>query len=422
LEDEMEKKHILIIGDVDSVKEYMDFFSNQYSIITSEYEYNLIPSSIKYAANAVYQIKTPNHFDATCFEKNIGQIIKDVSSIIERFGKIDGVVATHEHTVLPAAIIRSHYDIKGVKEEEARSLRDKSIMKSKIHEHGIATPHFVHLDQDIYKENIEDFIGRFNKIVIKPVDQGGSDGILITNNIKNAINHTAKLLKDSNKVLLEEYVDYPIMHIDGIAYNGEVSFLSVSRYIGTCYDFVNNRKSLGLLIINNQLVYQKAKEYVEGCLSALNIGTLVFHLEVFSKDLESYLFLEMAGRYLGAGGSKLLKEVFNFDIVQASYYLDCNTPHQTKSKSCNEITPTAMLLVPAPVRRSILIRGISGMNNLPRNITGSDITGPGTTAEYSSIDAFKPIARFFISDENIFEIEKTIHQIESEIKFNYEEV
>lgn len=416
--------HILIIGDVDSVKDYMDFSKNNYSIITSEYEYNFMPSSIKYAANVIYTVKTPEYFDATCFENSMEQILLYVAKIVERFGEINSVVATHEHTVLPAAIIRTYYNIDGLQESQARSLRDKNIMKSKIRNYGIFTPNFTYLKEDSYESKIKEFLKEFSKVVLKPADQAGSNGIFITSNVKDAIKHAEKLLKESKKVSLEQYIDLPVMHFDGVAYDGEVIFLSVIKKIGNCYNFVHNRMSLASIIINDKQVYDRAKEYVEKCLSALNIKSLIFHLEVFVKDIKDYIFLEIAGRYPGAGITNLIKRVFDFDLVKASYDLDCHLPIEVgyRESEINNITPTAMLLIPSPVKKSILVRGISGMDHLPDNIIGSEFYGPGTLVTYSSIDAFKPLARIYISDSNVTNIESTISQITSQINFRYEEV
>src|SRR5690606_20146024 len=109
------KKHVLIIGEINKLLDYMNFMENNYSIITTKYEYDTVSSVTKYAANVVYYIETPNYFDANCFENKIEQILIYVKKIIKDFGDIDSVVSTSEPTVLPAAIIRTKYGIKGLK-------------------------------------------------------------------------------------------------------------------------------------------------------------------------------------------------------------------------------------------------------------------------------------------------------------------
>lgn len=420
----MNKKHILILGDVDSVKEYMDFFENQYSIITSAYEFGLMPSSIKYAANAIYKIETPSYFDATCFERNIEEILKCVDKIIEHFGGIDCVVSTHEHTVLPAAIIRTHYNIHGLKEDQARFLRDKNDMKLKISSKGILTPQFIYLEKNSYVNVINNFIEQYHKVVLKPIDQAGSNDILVTENLEIAIKHVERLFKESKKVLLEQYIDLPVMNFDGVAYNGEIQFLSVSQKVGNCYNYVQNRESIATILLNKKEVYTKAKHYVEKCLSSLDIKSLVFHLEVFTSDMDNYVFLEIAGRYPGSGITNLIEKVFKIDLVKISYDLDCQIPINPlqDDRIFNDIKPTAMLLLPSPVKKTILIRGVSGIKQLPKNIIGSEIQSPGNLVRYSSIDAFQSLARIYISDENLLDIENTINEIKSKIKFEYEEV
>lgn len=143
------------------------------------------------------------------------------------------------------------------------------------------------------------------------------------------------------------------MNFDGVAYNGEIQFLSVSQKIGNCYDYVQNRESIATILLNEKEIYTKAKHYVEKCLSALGIKSLVFHLEVFTSDMDNYVFLEIAGRYPGSGITNLIEKVFKIDLVKISYDLDCQIPINPlqDDQIFNDIKPTAMLLLPSPIKK-----------------------------------------------------------------------
>ena len=417
----MSKQHILILGDVDSLKEYLDFFENSYSIITSTYESEFMPYAIKFAAKAIYTIDTPSHFDATCFENNTDLILQYAAKIQEEVGKIDRVICTHEHTVLPAASVRSYLNLPGLKEDKAVLLRNKNEMKKKVKEFGLRIPQYVSLEEDTYEETIDDLLNKFNKIVLKPADQAGSSDILITNDKAQANQHAKKLLKTTKAASIEEFVEAPLMHFDGVIQEGDLRFLSVAKYIGNCYDFVHNRKSISTLLVNDPELYRAAKTYVEDCLQALDIKSLVFHLEVFCTGPNEFTFLEIAGRYPGAGTTDYIKKYRGYDLVQASYDIDCLIEVETR-ESLNLESNYAMVLIPSTVSKTIKITGIQGLDKLPFNVVGSEFSGPGTIVEYSSIDAFKPIMRMFISDTSEAEVMKSVHEVVNTIKFDYKEV
>lgn len=419
----MSKRHILIIGDVDSVKDYLDFAEQDVSMIVSEFEYNFMPSAIRHAAKAIRKVRTPAHFDATCLEQNRELILEYAVEIAEQVGRVDRVICTHEHTVLPAAMIRTRLCVPGLQEEQARALRNKNLMKEQISAHGIHTPKYARLEERALEEDIRAFLNEFGKIVIKPANQAASHGILVTDDAAEAVTHGRKLLQETGEVSLEQYMDLPVMHFDGMARDGRVEFLSVSKKWGNCYDYVNARRSMATVILNDPDLYRKARAYVETCLAALGIEQLVFHLELFVNEQGDFVFLEIAGRYPGAGISKLIRDVFGFHLAEAAYRLDCGLPVAVPDSESllSKAKPTAMLLLPSPVKKSLVLRGISGLDRLPSNVVGSEFTGPGTRVEYSSIDAFRALARFYIADDSLERIENSVREIQAEVGFLYEE-
>ncbi|UHA72102.1 ATP-grasp domain-containing protein [Paenibacillus sp. 481] len=420
----MRKRHILILGDVHSVSAYMDFFENEYSIITSEYEYRSMAAAIKYAVNVAYKLATPDVFDASCFEHRMDEVLAYAAQIVEQFGPLDCVVATHEHTVLPAAIIRTHFQIQGLQANEAYALRDKNKMKQKISEYGLPIPKFAHVEQHHYPQQIDDFLNQFDTIVIKPANQGGSQGVLVTSNKDKVQLHIEQLLQQTNNISLEQYINLPTMHIDGVMCKGDIHFLSVSSYVGSCYNFVHHRTNIGSVIHNDKQLYDRAKQYAEQCLAAFQIESLVFHLELFEQDLDNFIFLEMAGRYVGAGMTKLIDNVFGFDLVKASYDLDCLHPidRNYSETMLATIKPSGVLLIPSPIKKSIRVKGISGLGELPHNVAASEFAGPGSTILFSNIESFKTLARITITDDTIASIKSTMAQLNDRVQFVYEEV
>ncbi|GIP65343.1 hypothetical protein J32TS6_38980 [Virgibacillus pantothenticus] len=412
----MKKENVLILGDLNSVIDFLDLEHNSYFLIT-DLEASAIPKEMQKNIESFY-IDTPDNFDVSCFENNIDVIYDVVSSLIEKHGQFSSIVTTYEHTVLSAAMIRTRFNIPGIKESEAIFLRNKYKMKEKIFDSGILTPNFTLVDVDTYHEEITQFLREYGKIVIKPINQAASYGVLITQEIVEATNHIEMLIQNNSEVLIEEYLEHPIMHFDGVIQENEMKFFSVSKKIGNCYDYVSNNGDLCTIIQSDSELVRKAQYFTKRVLEVFKIDSLVFHLEVFA-DNEEFHFLEIAGRYPGGGISKLIKRAYDFDLVKASYLFDTQKEiiRVHKNDLVNDLI--AMIIIPFPAKEDIIIRGISGLDQLPDNIIGSIFTGPGEIVTYNPFDTFKKLAEIYIRDTSNENIENTVDYINNNVNFSY---
>jgi hypothetical protein len=407
------------------MKEYMDFNKYDYSLITSEFEYNSMDNSIKALLKGVKIIKTSDEFDAECFEKELDYILQATSEIIDKFGAIRAVIATHEHTVLPAAAIRDKLKIEGLSFDQALGLRDKNIMKQRISNQGLRTPNFIKCTKSASLNEITDFIEKYSKVFVKPINQAGSFNILESDNLEVLGEHINKLLKDQ-EFLIEESINLPVMHFDGIASNGEIDFISISNKLGNCYDYVRERRPITTIIDNESPMFNKAVSYTKKCLEGLKITDLIFHLEVFfDKNKDDFIFLEIAGRPPGAGISNLIKEVHEVDLFKMSYEKDSliykNSGNRLNKKGDSKLIK-ALMLIPTPERKSLRVTSIKGLDNVPNSVVESHITGPGNIIDFSSINAFQSVMKFKIIGNNMEQINSSVNEIENNVKIEYKEI
>ncbi|MGK0577824.1 ATP-grasp domain-containing protein [Macrococcus capreoli] len=409
--------NILIIGDLESVYPFLNKQDNHF-LITSKYESGMLNIHQKNSMSFIGEIETPNYFDAECFENKIETILQYTEDIMNKFHNIDRVISTHEHTIKPSALIRTQYNIVGMKLDEATNLRDKNIMKQIILNNDISTAEYNKINEDNYKKIIEEYIKNYNTIVIKPTSQAGSKEVFITNKVNEAITFIESL-DLSKDYIIEEYMDYPLMNIDGIYQNGELKFLSVSKKVGNCYDYVNNRCCLGTYIINDEFMYEKAEEYILKCMKALKINSTVFHLEVFWKD-DNFSFLEIAGRCPGSTINNLILKSHNLNLKELSFYIDYGlTIEEKKEKLPNNIY--GMLLIPSPIKKDVKITNIRNLDVLPKSIININSIAEGEIFYFSEIDAFKALFTFYLECKNEKQILNDFEQIKINLKFDIEE-
>ncbi len=408
---------ILVLGDILSIKKYLNFKENKYFVITSEEEMAEAPAELIEIIE-FYSVYTPAGFDVACFENNISEILEIVNNIILKEGNIDSVVTTYEHTVLPAAMIRSKYNINGLKEDKAYVLRNKINMKNLIKEGGLSTPKYSEISPENYQNVIHSYLTTCSNVVIKPMNQAGSQGILISNNYENLLVHAQSLFNSEEKIMIEEFIDDPIINIDGIVQNGEIKFLSVSKKLGNCYSFVEHKKNMATLLPNDHSLHKQAEKYAKAILNSLDIDSLVFHLEAFDSN-DDFTFLEIAGRYPGGSITEFIERVHNFDFVKESYLFDCQKLINKRDLDIQSKV-SAMFLLPLPEKKDIRIRSVEGLSSLPNNIIGSSVLGPGEKVKYHVLHPFAYISKFYIEDQTIKDVMDTINIINKKVNYHYD--
>jgi hypothetical protein len=201
-----------------------------------------------------------------------------------RFSRL---IARHEETIMPAAILREELGIPGMRTAEARNFRDKMAMKSTLAAAGIRTPRFV------AAEELPDAEPWHGKTIAKPRDSRGSQGVLQFGTFAEArefVDSQRGTEGFVHRYELEEFVEGPIWHVDGFLFDGVPAVAQPSRYIGTPLGF-EHRKPIGSV----QHPHPELAEWAVECLRVLGGRTLTFHLEAIETG-SGLVFLEVAAR------------------------------------------------------------------------------------------------------------------------------
>ena len=250
--------------------------------------------------NSKNQIEKDNYIYFSDFhnEKDI------VINKLKKFNNFDFTVQTDEEAVDILGTINTELNLKGIKIEDSRRFRDKTIMKKL-------------LSNDIKKPNVYDFenINSINNfpVVLKPIDSAGSSGVKILKSI-DELNSEIKILKNINSLLnyeIEEFISAPIYHIDGFVFNKNIIFCSASEYIGDCYRYLLG-DPLGSVRCAEELQL-KALSFTQNIHKCLHFPDGVFHIEAFFKD-NDFIFLEVGIRPGGAEVIPAIEEVTGINL------------------------------------------------------------------------------------------------------------
>ncbi|MCV3211941.1 hypothetical protein OGM63_00100 [Plectonema radiosum NIES-515] len=213
--------------------------------------------------------------------------------------QFERVISLSEYELLDAAQIREHFGIPGATLAQVEKVRNKVIMKAMVAAEGIRVPKFLCLSQ------LEQLPKWHDQVVLKPIDGASSENVKVFPSVNSLLlalhvrNTGIDLLDRENPNLaqfeVEEFIQGPIIHFDGLVQDGKVKVVLASQYVGDCLGYANG-KPLGSVQID---ISTEDKAWVSRVLSAVELTHGSFHLEAIATD-SGLVFLEVANRVGGA--------------------------------------------------------------------------------------------------------------------------
>lgn len=331
----MERKNIIVIHRwPDNFVDYDSFIdSNKYLV------HYIVNSSGKRGINSdsdlagkIFELDDLNQIDA---------LTKCVQEVIAEFGEIDKIIAPSESDLIQAAQLRTKFAVQGMQADEVKFFRDKVAMKTKVKKGGLPVPKFIDCENETNTLSFVETIGY--PVILKPKDGAGSEGVNLIHD-QQQLENVLKQINLTNYEC-EEYVSGSIFHIDGLIYNKELIFSSVSRYLNTCLDF-NDGKALGSVILDDQLLQDKLVYFARETLAVLELNNSAFHLEVILKDEREPIFLEIGARVGGGGIPFLIKDIYKINLVQE--WMKIELEKFGKLNKTNKLIIGGFLMMPEP--------------------------------------------------------------------------
>ncbi|MGF7046236.1 putative ATP-grasp superfamily ATP-dependent carboligase [Paenibacillus sp. DS2015] len=256
---------------------------------------------------------------------------------------VQAIVCHSEYDLIRTAKLREYLNLSGQNVKSAVAYRNKIIMKQYARQAGIEVAEFqqVHTPMDV----IEFSNKHGYPIVIKPIDGGGSRN---TRAIYDS-NQCRLFLKEGlpKDIMIESFVDGEMYHVDGLMYQGDILFSSVSRYINGCLSF-HSGTSLGSVILNtDKNVIQRLQNEAERTLLALPAAPIIaFHAEFFLTKDDRIVLCEIASRTGGARVTDTIEAAFGINLNREWIRLQCGLKEKMKVNSSNTLQTAGWLVVP----------------------------------------------------------------------------
>lgn len=229
---------------------------------------------------------------------------------------INRIIALSESDQIRAAELRQLFGLAGQHVDSARAFRDKVLMKTIARSAGLPVPALSVIKT--IDELLEFANGKSGSVVLKPIDGSGSAGVHVLPIEERTTWETTVGLKFDlrTQYLVEEFIEGPVLSVDGVMADGQIIAATVSTYTLDCYSSLVTMAPHGLLQLRaDDLRAQRAVNYVEKLLDAMPCPseTRSFHCEIFDHAERGAILCEIACR---TGGGRIN------DIARLSLHVD----------------------------------------------------------------------------------------------------
>ncbi|MET9801636.1 hypothetical protein [Streptomyces sp. NPDC006368] len=222
-------------------------------------------------------------------------------------GGFDAVLALSEFDLLTGALVRERLGVPGPDVRATLLVRDKTVMKEAVARAGLRVPRFASVRS---AADIAAFARtRPGPLVVKPRTGAASAGVTVIRGATDPMPDLSGVPGEEYEV--EEFLDGPIWHVDGLRHRGATVFRLASRYLGTCHGFALG-EPLGSVVVQDE-ESDAVADFADRCLDALDLDDGPFHLEVIQHP-EGLAFLEVGARVGGGEIPFVLHEVYGVDL------------------------------------------------------------------------------------------------------------
>ncbi|MDQ2958092.1 MAG: ATP-grasp domain-containing protein [Actinomycetota bacterium] len=205
----------------------------------------------------------------------------------------DRVIALSEYDLLAAGQVREALGLPGPHEAEVLPSRDKVLMKAAVERAGLRVPRFMALPDAL--SGGAETVPWSGKTVLKPRSGASSEGVRSFASVVELLDHAGRDALALQDYEIEEFVEGPIIHVDGLVADGEAVAVLASRYVGTCLGYAEGKPLGSVQIATTAPVV----DWTLSCLRAVGIDTGPFHLEAI-ESADGLVFLEVGARFGGA--------------------------------------------------------------------------------------------------------------------------
>jgi len=250
---------------------------------------------------------------------DVSQLGSAVRHVAKRLGSVDRLIGTLEELQVPLAEVREAFGIPGMGTDTAKNFRDKSRMKSVFEAHGIpCARHRLVSCADEARAFARET--SFPLVAKPPAGAGARNTFRIDDESRFERWLQAAPPTSGNPALLEEFLTGEEHSFDSVMVRGELVFHSISRYLPTPLEVLENPWVQWVVILPREIegpAYDGIRSAGTRALHALGMETGLSHMEWFRRSDGGVAISEVAARPPGAQFTTLLSYAHDLDFYRA---------------------------------------------------------------------------------------------------------
>ncbi|PDY46828.1 ATP-grasp domain-containing protein [Bacillus pseudomycoides] len=238
-----------------------------------------------------------------------------------RHQELAGILTTSEYYLETVAKLATIYNLPGNSIESMQICRDKSLTRKCLNQNSIGQPHFKIIDGQAQLQEAITEIGL--PCIIKPVDESGSNNVLLCNSFAEAVEQVKLILqktkngrgqKTASTVLVEEFIDAPEFSVEMISWKGKHTVIGITEKFVTGRPYFVEEGHIFPALISNK-IKKVIFETVKNALSVVGVKNGATHTEVkWTKD--GCKIIEINARLAGGMIPELIRLVTDIDMIE----------------------------------------------------------------------------------------------------------
>jgi carbamoyl-phosphate synthase large subunit len=228
---------------------------------------------------------------------NINALDKELVLKYAKEYKIAGILTKTESLLRTVSYVSSKLNLIGLSNLAAEASHNKLLLRRCMEERGIQVPKYSVVKSISEIDCINNKINY--PIVIKPVDSGGSRGVVKIHNeieFRKSFYDTMKY-SDVGEIIIEEFVDGKEYSIETVTQNGKTNIVCITEKTTSGYPyFVETRHMVPANL--DDITYDSIKNIVIQTLEAISVNNSIAHTEVKVTD-KGPIVIETGARFGG---------------------------------------------------------------------------------------------------------------------------
>ncbi len=229
--------------------------------------YDNLTNELRSSLNEYYKVSSLENYD---------EVMRAVAFFTFKYGKIDYIESNNEYWLERDAMLRTQFNVQGLKTKDMPKIKYKSKMKRYYKKAGIKTARYYLVKSLAGCKKFIEQVGY--PVIVKPDNGVGANATYKLKNEEELKNFLKN--KQQTQYIMEEYIDGEVNSYDAIVDgNGNPVFETGNVTVSSCMDTVNNGDNFAFYILNKP--FDDVRDAGRRALKAFGVKNRFVHFEFF---------------------------------------------------------------------------------------------------------------------------------------------